>query len=105
MGNRKDHRNGIYLRRQLTTMGLVEVAVPRTRQCGSALEAIGRYKRRASELADAIIAAHVEGVSTRDMSRMTEALMGEGVSRSTVSRVTKQLDEGSKRCARRPSWI
>jgi putative transposase len=102
MGTRKDHRNGTYLRRLLTSMGLVEVAVPRTRHSGAAVEAIGRYKRRAPELDDAITTAYVEGVSTRDMSRVTEALMGEGVSRSTVSRVTKRLEDGVEALRKAP---
>ena len=94
MGSRADHRNGTYLRRLLTTMGMIEVTVPRSRRSGSPVEVIGRYKRRAGELDDAITAAYVEGVSTRDMARVTQALMGETVGRSTVSRVTKRLEAG-----------
>jgi transposase-like protein len=46
LGSRKDHLNGTYMRRFLTSMGLVELDVPRTRTQGSAVDAIGRYKRR-----------------------------------------------------------
>jgi hypothetical protein len=35
----------------------------------------------------------VRGVSTRDMGSVTEALLGKRVSRSTVSRVTRRLDD------------
>jgi transposase-like protein len=40
-----------------------------------------------------IAEAYVSGVSQRKMGEVTEALMGEQVSRSTVSRVAKRLDE------------
>jgi transposase-like protein len=89
---RKDVRNGSYLRSLVTGMGKVEVEVPRTREHGAPVDVIGRYKRRTAEVDDAITAAYVGGISTRGMADVTEALMAEGVSRSTVSRVTKVLD-------------
>jgi putative transposase len=93
LSSRKDVRNGTYLRRLITTMGAVEVAVPRTRESGSPVDVIGRYRRRSEELDAGIVSAYVSGASTRDVGRITEALVGEQVSRSTVSRVTKTLDQ------------
>jgi putative transposase len=89
---RVDSRNGTYLRRLITTMGAVDLDVPRAREGGSAGGAvIGRYKRRAAEIDDAMVSAYVHGASTRDIGQITEALMGEHVSKSTVSRVAKTL--------------
>jgi transposase-like protein len=89
---RVDSRNGTYLRRLITTMGAVDLEVPRAREGGSAGGAvIGRYKRRAAEIDDAMVSAYVHGASTRDIGRITEALMGEHVSKSTVSRAAKTL--------------
>ncbi len=94
LGSRTDHRNGTYLRRLMTSMGTVELAVPRARVGGSAGgEVLGRYKRRTQDVDAAVVSAYVNGASTRDVGRITEALMGEQVSRSTVSRVTKSLGE------------
>jgi len=93
LASRKDVRNGTYLRRLLTTMGLIEVAVPRTRESGSPVEVLGRYRRRSAELDEAIVSAYVHGASTRDIGDITEALAGEQVSRSTVSRVTSTLNQ------------
>jgi putative transposase len=93
LSSRKDVRNGTYLERLITTMGAVEVAVPRTRESGSPVDVIGRYRRRSEELDAGIVSAYVSGASTRDVGRITEALVGEQVSRSTVSRVTKTLDQ------------
>lgn len=93
IGSRIGHRNGTYLRRILTGMGQVEVAVPRSREQGSPSDVMGRYRRRTEEVDDMIAEAYVSGVSQRKMGEVTEALMGEQVSRSTVSRVAKRLDE------------
>jgi len=93
LSSRKDVRNGTYLRRLITTMGAIDVTVPRTRENGSPVDVIGRYRRRSAELDAGIVSAYVSGASTRDIGGVTEALMGERVSRSTVSRVAKSLDE------------
>jgi putative transposase len=93
VGSRTDHRNGTFLRRMLTSMGQIEVAVPRSRDGGSPVDVMGRYQRRSEELDDMIVEAYVGGVSQRKMGDVTEALMGERVGRSTVSRTAKRLDE------------
>lgn len=93
IGSRKDHRNGTFLRRLLTSMGQIEVAVPRSRENGSPAGVMGRYHRRTEELDDMIVEAYVSGVSQRKMGEVTGALMGERVGRSTVSRVAKRLDD------------
>ena len=93
-GQRVDSRNGTYLRRLITSMGAVDLDVPRAREGGSAGAAVfGRYKRRTQEIDDTIVSAYVHGASTRDIGQLTETLMGERVGRSTVSRVTKSLGE------------
>ena len=99
---RKDRRNGTYLRGLMTSMGHLEVTVPRSREAGSAREVLGRYKRRTEDLDDAITSAYVNGVSTRKMGKVTSALMGESVSRSSVSRVTKSLEEKVEALRKQP---
>lgn len=89
IGSRKDQRNGSYLRRLVTSMGLIDVEMPR----GSPVDVIGRYKRRTEELDGMIAQAYVQGVSTRGMGRVAESLLGNTFSRSTVSRVTKTLEQ------------
>ncbi|HSW32793.1 MAG TPA: IS256 family transposase [Steroidobacteraceae bacterium] len=89
---RVDSRNGTYLRRLITTMGAIDLKVPRSRDGGSAGSRVfERYKRRSAEVDDTMVAAYVHGASTRDIGQITEALMGEHVSRSTVSRTAKTL--------------
>jgi transposase-like protein len=89
---RVDSRNGTYLRRLITSMGAIDLEVPRAREGGTAGGAvIGRYKRRSAEVDDAMVSAYVHGASTRDVGQITEALMGEHVSKSAVSRAAKTL--------------
>ncbi len=78
VGSRKDHGNGTYLRRLLTSLGQIDV--------------MGRYRRRSEEVDEMMVEAYVSGVSQRKMGDVTEALLGERVGRSTVSRVAKRLD-------------
>jgi putative transposase len=99
---RKDYRNGSYLRGLMTSMGYLDVAVPRSRNNGSAAAILGKYQRRMDEVDDAIVASYVNGVSTRSMGKVTKALMGEDVGKSTVSRVTKTLEEQVKSLRRQP---
>ncbi len=92
--HRRDSRNGSYLRNLLTGLGHIQVKVPRSRQGGApGAKTIGRYHRRTEDLDAAICEAYVGGVSTRGMQHVTEALTGKAVKRSTVSRITKRLEE------------
>ena len=45
VGSRKGHRNGTYLRRLLTSLGQIDVTVPRSREGGSPADVMGRYQR------------------------------------------------------------
>ena len=102
VGSRTDHRNGTFLRRLLTSMGQIEVVVPRSREGGSPVDVMGRYRRRSEELDDMIVEAYVGGVSQRKMGDVTEALLGERVGRSTVSRVAKRLDDAVESLRNQP---
>ena len=81
-----------YQRRLLTSLGQIAVTIPRTRASGSTSDVVGRYQRRTDDIDALLTSAYVNGVSTRKAGELTEALLGARVSRSTVSRVTKQLD-------------
>ena len=92
VAGRRDRRNGAYVRRLLTSLGEIELTVPRTRGSGSVNAVVGRYRRRTAEVDALLTSAYVNGVSARKAGDLTAALMGERVSRSTVSRVAKGLD-------------
>lgn len=88
---RRGQRNGSYLRGLLTSMGHIDVRVPRTRD-GSPVDVIGEYQRRTDDVDGLIAEAYVSGVSQRKMGDVTEALLGDRVSSSSASRVAKRLE-------------
>jgi len=69
---------------------------------GAATAPLGRYARRQAEVDAAVTQAYVGGVSTRDMGGVTEALLGKRVGKSTVSRVTKRLEDQVEELRRAP---
>jgi len=92
-GTRVDSYNGGYLRGLLTSMGHIQVRMPRARRGGAPVDVIGAYQRRTAEVDDAVTEAYVRGVSTRGMGDVVEALTGGGLGKSSVSRVTARLEE------------
>ena len=99
---RVDVRNGRYPRRVVTTAGEVDLSVGRSRGGGSATAPLGRYARRRPEIDATITQSYVAGVSTRDMAAVTEALLDKRVGRSTVSRVTRRLEDEVEALRRAP---
>jgi putative transposase len=96
-----DRRNGYYPRHLLTELGLVELAVPRTRRFSPAT-VLKAYARRCAEIDRAILAGFVLGLSTRKVGEVLLALLGRPVSASTVSAVAKTLDAAVAAFHRRP---
>lgn len=96
-----DRRNGHYKRHLLTTLGDIELCVPRTRRF-SPTEVIRAYARREAEIDSIILAGFVLGLSTRKVGETLLAMLGQKVSPSTVSRVAKTLDQAVAAFHRRP---
>lgn len=89
----RHYRGGHYRRRLLTKHGAVEVQVPRLARQRLRFCAFDRYERRRRDV-DAIIGRlFIAGVSTRKLRGIVQALTGNGVSASTVSAITRSLDE------------
>lgn len=96
-----DRRNGHYRRNLLSELGMIELAVPRTRRY-SPTEVLRAYARRSPEIDRAILASFVLGLSTRKVGEMLLALLGRAVSATTVSAVAKTLDAAVAAFHRRP---
>jgi putative transposase len=97
----RDRRNGKYRRHLLTGMGDIELSVPRTRQF-SALAVVQAYARRGPEVDRSVLACFLLGLSTRKVAEALLPILGERVSASTVSRVSRTLDEAVAAFHRRP---
>ena len=93
--HRTNRRNGKRLKTVATTAGEVELAIPKLRT-GSFFPSLLHPRRRVDKALYAVIcSAWIEGVSTRKVDDLVRALGNEsGISRSTVSRICKEIDEG-----------
>jgi transposase-like protein len=87
-----DRRNGHYRRHLLTTLGDIELYVPRTRRF-SPTAVIRAYARREAEIDRVMLAGFVLGLSTRKVGETLFAILGQKISAATVSRVAKSLDQ------------
>ncbi|MFH1892570.1 MAG: IS256 family transposase [Candidatus Zixiibacteriota bacterium] len=92
-GSRHGQRNGYRHRSLLTTVGVLDLRVPRDRESQYQPDMFKRYSRVAGSLEDTIRAMFLRGVSTRKVGEVLEVLCGEHVSASKVSTVTKELDQ------------
>ena len=92
---RTNRRNGTRPKTVATTAGEVELAIPKLRT-GSFFPSLLHPRRRVDKALYAVICqAWIEGVSTRKVDDLVRALGNEsGISRSTVSRICKDIDEG-----------
>lgn len=96
-----DRRNGHYKRHLLTTLGDIELCVPRTRRY-SPTGVLRAYARREAEIDRVILAGFVLGLSTRKVGETLLAMLGREISATTVSRVAKTLDIAVAAFHRRP---
>jgi putative transposase len=97
----EDRRNGFFSRHLLTELGDVSLSVPRTRTM-SGTGVIRAYSRRAVQVDRMILSCFVLGLSTRKVSHALMPVLGELVSATTVSRVSRILDASVTAFHRRP---
>src|SRR5829696_6438417 len=90
---RAARRNGYRERAWDTRVGSIELAIPKLR-AGSYFPSFLEPRRRSEQALVAVVQeAYVNGVSTRKVDRLVEALGLAGVSKDTVSRLCRGLDE------------
>lgn len=89
---RRGWRNGFKPRTLKTRVGELELMVPKDRDGQFQTELFDRYQRSEKAFVAALLQMYVEGVSTRKVSAITEALCGLEVSKSQVSALTAKLD-------------
>lgn len=101
-GQRKGYRNGYRSRSLLTSVGSLDLCIPRDRDGKYQPDLFERYRRVDSSLEDTIRAMFIQGVSTRKVGDILDVLCGERLSASKVSTVVKELDQAVGDYANRP---
>ncbi len=92
--NRTDYRNGTRERALVTRVGRITLKVPRHRDVPFTTMIFDNYQRSEAALIATMVEMVVQGVSTRKVSNVVEELCGGSFSKSTVSQLCKELDEG-----------
>jgi putative transposase len=96
------YRNGSYYRNLLTKFGLLwNLEVPRPRKGGLTTKVFKKYKRRWKEVDQFIRNIFIAGVSTRETGLVLEGLLDSKPSASTISDISKILDDEVKKYQRR----
>lgn len=91
---RKGHRNGHKPRSLKTRIGELELEVPQVRGCEPYHPSMfNRWQRSERALLVACGEMYFQGVSTRNVRRVLEAMCDGEISAATVSRVAQELDE------------
>jgi putative transposase len=92
---RLGYRNGYRERAWDTRVGTIELQVPRVRD-GSFFPSLLEPRRRAERaLVSVVQEAYVQGISTRRVDDLVQALGMQGISKSQLSRMCAELDKGS----------
>jgi putative transposase len=98
---RLSYRSGYYGRSLITRVGTLELRVPQDRLGRFSTELFERYQRSEKALVGALAEMYVQGVSTRKVKAVTEALCGHSFSASSISAINQSLDDGLRRFAER----
>ena len=101
-GGRRAYRSGKYERKLQTGAGTVNLKVPKLRGASFETQIIERYRRREASVEESLVAMYVAGVSVRRVEDITEALWGERVSPSAVSRLNEKIFERIDEWRNRP---
>jgi putative transposase len=99
---RTGYRSGYYRRRLVTRVGTISLRVPQDRSGHFSTQVFEQYQRSEKALVAALAQMYVQGVSTRKVAAITEELCGHEFSASSISEITRRLDEQLKQFSQRP---
>ena len=93
---RRDRRNGYRKRKLITSMGEMELRVPRARHLGLTFSCFERYAQRWREVDGLLLEAYMGGMSCRKAAERIGLALGFTCSGSTVAGLSRHLEESLK---------
>ena len=100
--DRTGYRNGYKPRIVKTRVSRIELSVPQDREGRFHSGLFARFQRSEKALILALQEAYLQGVSTRKVTKITEALCGTSFSKSQISELCQDLDADIKAWRARP---
>jgi transposase-like protein len=100
--SRKAHRNGYKERSLKTRVGELKLKKPQFREISFETKVFDRYSRVEKALINVVIESYLQGVSTRRIQDIVSQLGVNDLSASSVSRISKELDEKVEEFLKRP---
>lgn len=99
---RNNQRNGTRSRPYETRLGTIDLKIPKLRE-GTYFPSFLEPRRMWEKaLVNVIQEAYIHGVSTRKVDELVQALGLEGIDKSTVSRMSREIDEHVQQFIQRP---
>jgi transposase-like protein len=100
--SREGYRNGYKPRQLKTRVGKLSLEVPQDREGIYQTQLFERYQRSEKAFIATLQEMYIQGVSTRKVKEITQALCGIPFSKSTVCQLTSELDSQIKAFLERP---
>ena len=88
-----NRRNGYSQKTLKTTVGSVEVRVPRDREASFEPQLIPKRKRDVSDIEEKVLSMHAKGMIQRDIADTIEDIYGFEISHETISNITDNVLE------------
>lgn len=100
--NTNNSRNGNNQKKVKTSLGEVELDIPRDREGVFEPQVVPKYSRDISDIEDKIISMYGRGMSTTDINDHLEEIYGMSFSSTQISRITDKVIEESNQWKSRP---
>src|ERR1700722_18940058 len=100
--DRTAHRNGYRIRKLETQLGTLDVRIPKLRSGSYFPSFLEPRCRLHASLTQIVMESYTQGISTRKIDELAQALGISGISKSAVSRMLADLEAGVKEFSTRP---
>lgn len=100
--DRQDYRNGYRDRSVATSLGVIDLQVPRARSLSLSFSVFEAYQRRWEEVDALLLEAYIGGLSCRQAAGRIGQLLGVDLCGATVAKLINKLEEGLQRFRKAP---